>query len=161
MDVKRVEGGYRVFARGGRDDTGRDAREWVRRGEALGAGEIVLNSIDTDGVRGGFDLPMLEAVGRVVSVLIVASGGAGTMQDFAEAFRIPGVGAGLSAGAFHSKTVPFVGYLGRNMVDAVAVGEIFSSPPAQAFYDAFLAAEDRKSTRCTPVTVASRMPSSA
>lgn len=105
MDVRRVGDVYRVFAEGGQTNTGRDALEWARLGEELGAGEIVLNSIDTDGVRGGFDLPMLEAVGRVVSVPIVASGGAGTMQDFAEAFRIPGVGAGLSAGAFHSKTV--------------------------------------------------------
>ena len=84
MDVRRVGDVYRVFAEGGQTDTGRDALEWARLGEELGAGEIVLNSIDTDGVRGGFDLPMLEAVGRVVSVPIVASGGAGTMQDFAE-----------------------------------------------------------------------------
>ena len=105
MDVRRTEHGYRVFSGGGRADTGRDALEWARLGEALGAVEIVLNSIDADGVRSGFDLPMLEAVGGAVGVPIVASGGAGTMQDFAEALRIPGVAAGLSAGAFHSRTV--------------------------------------------------------
>ena len=103
MDVKRVEGGYRVFARGGRDDTGRDAREWARRGEALGAGEIVLNSIDTDGVRDGFDLEMLEALTGAVGIPIVASGGAGTMEHFADLFRFEGVDAGLAAGIFHSR----------------------------------------------------------
>ena len=105
MDVKRVEGGYRVFARGGRDDTGRDAREWARQGEALGAGEIVLNSIDTDGVRDGFDLEMLEALTGAVGIPIVASGGAGTMEHFADLFRLEGVDAGLAAGVFHSRAI--------------------------------------------------------
>lgn len=105
MDVKRVDGEYRVFGRGGRDDTGRNALDWARQGEALGAGEIVLNSIDTDGVRGGFDLEMLEAVSGAVGLPIVASGGAGTMEHFAELFRLRGMDAGLAAGVFHSRAI--------------------------------------------------------
>lgn len=105
MDVKRVEGEYRVFGRGGRDDMGRNALEWARQGEALGAGEIVLNSIDTDGVRDGFDLKMLEALSGVVGIPIVASGGAGTIGHFVDLFQLPGVDAGLAAGVFHSREV--------------------------------------------------------
>ena len=103
MDVKRVDGQFRVFAKGGREDTGLDAVEWARRGESMGAGEIVLNSIDTDGVRGGFDLPMLRAIGEAVTVPLIASGGAGCIADFAEVFRYDRVDAGLAAGIFHTK----------------------------------------------------------
>ncbi len=105
MDVKRVGGSYRVFAKGGREDTGLDALEWAKRGEALGAGEIVLNSIDTDGVRGGFDMPMLRAIGEIVSIPLIASGGAGKMEDFAELFKYDRIDAGLTAGIFHTKEV--------------------------------------------------------
>lgn len=105
MDVKRVGGSYRVFAKGGREDTGLDALEWAKRGEALGAGEIVLNSIDTDGVRGGFDMPMLRAIGEIVSIPLIASGGAGKMEDFAELFKYDRIDAGLAAGIFHTKEV--------------------------------------------------------
>ena len=83
MDVKRVDGQFRLFAKGGREDTGIDAMEWAARGVADGAGEIVLNSIDTDGVKQGFDLEMLDALASRVSVPIIASGGAGKMEDFA------------------------------------------------------------------------------
>ena len=105
MDVKRVDGAYHVFAKGGRQDTGLDALEWAARGEAAGAGEIVLNSIDTDGVRGGFDLAMLQALTERVRVPVIASGGAGCIEDFVKLFRLPGVDAGLAAGIFHSGEV--------------------------------------------------------
>lgn len=105
MDVKRVDGQFRVFAKGGREDTGIDAIEWAKRGEALGAGEIVLNSIDTDGVRGGFDLEMLRAIGDVVRIPLIASGGAGKMEDFAELFKYDRIDAGLAAGIFHTRKV--------------------------------------------------------
>ena len=101
-DVKRVNGAFRVFAKGGREDTGLDALEWIKRGAENGAGEIVLNSIDTDGVKGGFDLEMLEAVCNVVSVPVIASGGAGNAQDFVKLFQtLPKVDAGLAASIFH------------------------------------------------------------
>ncbi|MCI9330882.1 MAG: imidazole glycerol phosphate synthase subunit HisF [Oscillibacter sp.] len=105
MDVKRVEGQFHIFARGGREDTGIDAMEWAVRGVGDGAGEIVLNSIDTDGVKTGFDLEMLDALAERVRVPIVASGGAGNMEHFAELFTHPGVDAGLAASIFHSKQV--------------------------------------------------------
>ena len=105
MDVKRVEGRFRLFAKGGREDTGIDALEWAVRGVAAGAGEIVLNSIDTDGVRQGFDLEMLDALSSRVNVPIIASGGAGRMEDFAELFTRPGVDAGLAASIFHTRQV--------------------------------------------------------
>lgn len=105
MDVKRVNGQFRVFAKGGREDTGLDAIEWAKHGENLGAGEIVLNSIDTDGVREGFDLPMLKAIGEVVKIPLIASGGAGTMEDFAELFKYNRIDAGLAAGVFHTKKI--------------------------------------------------------
>ncbi len=102
VDVKRVDGGFRVFARGGRDDTGLDALEWIRRGVGEGAGEIVVNSIDTDGVKKGFDLEMLEQVCRIAKVPVIASGGAGRIEDFLELFHtLPGVDAGLAASIFH------------------------------------------------------------
>ena len=105
MDVKRVDGQFRLFAKGGREDTGIDAMEWAIRGVENGAGEIVLNSIDTDGVKEGFDLPMLDALAARVSVPIIASGGAGKMEDFAELFAHPGIDAGLAASIFHTGEV--------------------------------------------------------
>lgn len=101
-DVKRVEGKFHVFLNGGRVDTGMDAIEWIKRGEQSGAGEIVLNSIDTDGVKNGFDLEMLKAVCDVVSIPVIASGGAGGKEDFVTLFNtLPGVDAGLAASIFH------------------------------------------------------------
>ncbi len=105
MDIKQVNGSYHIFAKGGREDTGIDALEWAARGEAAGAGEIVANSIDTDGVRGGFDLPLLQALADKVTIPIIASGGAGNKEDFAELFKLDGVDAGLAASIFHLKEV--------------------------------------------------------
>ena len=102
-DVKRVNGQFRVFAKGGREDTGRDALDWIRWCVDHGAGEICLNSIDTDGVRSGFDLEMLDAVAARVNVPIIASGGAGKKEDFLELFHHKGIDAGLAAGIFHQK----------------------------------------------------------
>ncbi len=102
VDVKRVDGDFRVFSMGGRTDTGMDALKWIKDGVANGAGEIVLNSIDTDGVKEGFDLEMLEAVTSVVDVPVIASGGAGCAEDFVRLFKsIPRVDAGLAASIFH------------------------------------------------------------
>lgn len=102
VDIKRVDGEFRVFARGGRDDTGMEALSWIERCVAAGAGEVVVNSIDTDGVKGGFDLEMLEAVCSRVRVPVVASGGAGSMADFVTLFEsVPRVSAGLAASIFH------------------------------------------------------------
>ncbi|MCL2401373.1 MAG: imidazole glycerol phosphate synthase subunit HisF [Oscillospiraceae bacterium] len=102
VDVKRVDGQFRVFAKGGREDTGLNAIEWVKRGQSLGAGELVVNSIDTDGVKQGFDLPLLEAVCEAVTIPVIASGGAGGMAHFAALFKtIPQVDAGLAASIFH------------------------------------------------------------
>ena len=101
-DVKRVDGQFRVFGRGGRDDTGMEAIAWIKKCVDLGAGEIVVNSIDTDGVKQGFDLEMLEAVCNAVSVPVIASGGAGKVEDFTRLFQtLPGVDAGLAASVFH------------------------------------------------------------
>ena len=105
VDAKRLAGQFRVFAKGGREDTGLDAIEWIKSGVANGAGEIVLNSIDTDGVKGGFDLEMLDALAARVSVPIIASGGAGNREHFAELFTHPGIDAGLAASIFHTKQV--------------------------------------------------------
>ena len=100
MDVKRVDGRFTLFAKGGRENTGIDAMEWARRGVGDGAGEIVLNSIDTDGVKGGFDLEMLEELCSLVDVPVIASGGAGCAEDFVTLFKsVPGVDAGLAASA--------------------------------------------------------------
>ncbi|MBR3894619.1 MAG: imidazole glycerol phosphate synthase subunit HisF [Clostridia bacterium] len=102
VDAKRVDGRFRVFAKGGRENTGMDAIEWIRRGVESGAGEIVLNSIDTDGVKQGFDLEMLDAVCQVVDVPVIASGGAGCQEDFIKLFHaLPKVDAGLAASIFH------------------------------------------------------------
>ncbi len=101
-DVKLVDGVYHVFAKGGREDTGMEAIEWIRRGAGSGAGEIVVNSIDTDGVKRGFDLAMLDAVCKAVKVPVIASGGAGCIEDFITLFQtLPGVDAGLAASIFH------------------------------------------------------------
>ena len=119
MDVKRVDGAFHVFAKGGREDTGLDAIEWVRFGEEHGAGEVVVNSIDTDGVRGGFDLEMLTAIGNAVSLPLIASGGAGTRDDFVTLFQLPRVDAGLAASIFHSREVDILElkrYLAQNGV---------------------------------------------
>ena len=102
VDMKRVDGVFHVFAKGGREDTGIEAIEWIKRGVANGAGEIVVNSIDTDGVKQGFDLEMLDAVCQVVNVPVIASGGAGCIEDFVELFHtLPKVDAGLAASIFH------------------------------------------------------------
>ena len=101
-DVKRVEGQFRVFAKGGREDTGMEAISWIKRCVSNGAGEVVLNSIDTDGVKQGFDLEMLEAVSEAVDVPVIASGGAGCQEDFVTLFQtLPNVDAGLAASIFH------------------------------------------------------------
>ena len=101
-DVKRVDGVYRVFAKGGRENTGMEAISWIRKCVENGAGEVVVNSIDTDGVKGGFDLEMLDAVCEVVNVPVIASGGAGKIEDFITLFRaLPKVDAGLAASIFH------------------------------------------------------------
>lgn len=102
VDVKRVDGRFTVFSRGGRDNTGMDAIEWIKKCVANGAGEIVVNSIDTDGVKNGFDLEMLDAVCSVVSIPVIASGGAGCKEDFVKLFKtLPKVDAGLAASIFH------------------------------------------------------------
>ena len=102
VDVKRVDGVFRVFAKGGRENTGMDALKWIKSCVDNGAGEIVVNSIDTDGVKGGFDLEMLEAVCNIVSVPVIASGGAGCIDHFTTLFNtLPGVDAGLAASIFH------------------------------------------------------------
>ena len=102
VDVKRVDGVFRIFAKGGRENTGLDALEWIRRGVGDGAGEVVVNSMDTDGVKQGFDLELLSRVCEVAKVPVIASGGAGRIEDFITLFRsIPGVDAGLAASIFH------------------------------------------------------------
>ena len=104
-DIKRVDGRFLLFTKGGRENTGIDALEWIERGVANGAGELVINSIDTDGVKNGFDLELLDDVAARVSVPIIASGGAGKMEDFVELFRHKGMDAGLAASIFHTRQV--------------------------------------------------------
>lgn len=102
VDIKRVDGIFRVFARGGRDNTGMEAIEWIKRCVNSGAGEVVVNSIDTDGVKKGFDLEMLNAVCEAVNVPVIASGGAGNVDHFTNLFKtLPKVDAGLAASIFH------------------------------------------------------------
>ena len=102
VDMKRVDGQFRVFAKGGREDTGMEAISWIRRCVDNGAGEVVVNSIDTDGVKQGFDLAMLAQVCQAVNVPVIASGGAGCIEDFITLFQtLPGVDAGLAASIFH------------------------------------------------------------
>ncbi|NMP36663.1 MAG: imidazole glycerol phosphate synthase subunit HisF [Clostridiales bacterium] len=104
MDVARYDGKFRVYTKGGRELTGLDAIEWAKQGESLGAGELVVNSIDTDGVKNGFDLEMLSAIADAVSIPIIASGGAGKKEDFSELFNtLERVDAGLAASIFHYK----------------------------------------------------------
>ena len=106
MDVKRVDGQFRIFAKGGRIDTGIDALQWAHDGQERGAGELVVNSIDTDGVKQGFDLEMLAAMAKQVTIPIIASGGAGKKEDFKTLFEsVPQVDAGLAASIFHRKEV--------------------------------------------------------
>ncbi len=120
VDAKRVDGRFRVFAKGGREDTGLDAIEWIKQGVALGAGELVLNSIDTDGVKQGFDLPMLEAACEAVNVPVIASGGAGGIDDFITLFHaLPQVDAGLAASIFHFGEVSIA-----DLKDALAANDI-------------------------------------
>jgi len=117
-DVKRVNGEFRVFAKGGREDTGMEAVGWIRRCVEMGAGEVVLNSMDTDGVKEGFDLEMLDAVCEAVSVPVIASGGAGRIGDFITLFKtLPKVDAGLAASIFHFGEVR-IADLKRAMADA-------------------------------------------
>lgn len=101
-DIKRVDGEFRVFAKGGREDTGLEAISWIKRCVANGAGEVVVNSIDTDGVKRGFDIEMLKQVCNAVNVPVIASGGAGCAEDFVKLFKeIPDIDAGLAASIFH------------------------------------------------------------
>ena len=118
VDVKRVGGMFRVFARGGRDDTALEAIDWICRGVDAGAGEVVVNSMDTDGVKGGFDLELLRAVCAAVKVPVIASGGAGSVRDFIELFRqVPDIDAGLAASIFHFGEVE-IGELKRELAEA-------------------------------------------
>ena len=106
VDVKRVNGQFHVFSKGGREDTGLDAIDWIRRGVKLGAGEIVVNSIDTDGVKKGFDEELLGRVSEYTDVPLIASGGAGCVDDFVSLFRNNDrVDAGLAASIFHYREV--------------------------------------------------------
>lgn len=105
MDIKRVDGVFKLFSKGGRENTGIDAMQWAVDGVSRGAGELVVNSIDTDGVKEGFDLELLDAIAARVSVPIIASGGAGKMEDFSELFKHPGMDAGLAASIFHFKEI--------------------------------------------------------
>ncbi len=101
-DIKRVDGVFHVFAKGGREDTGMEAISWIKRCVDMGAGEVVVNSIDTDGVKKGFDIEMLKAVCEAVNVPVIASGGAGSAEDFVTLFNeIPDIDAGLAASIFH------------------------------------------------------------
>ena len=107
VDVKRVDGQFRIFAKGGREDTGLEALSWIQKGVSLGAGEVVVNSIDTDGVKKGFDIELLEKVCQVVNVPVIASGGAGSQQHFVDLFKaIPTIDAALAASVFHFGQIP-------------------------------------------------------
>lgn len=120
-DVKRVDGVFRVFSKGGRENTGMEAVSWIKHCVDNGAGEVVLNSIDTDGVKGGFDIPMLSAVCDAVNVPVIASGGAGKAEDFVTLFKtLPKVDAGLAASIFHYKEVEI-----RNLKQQLLQNDIF------------------------------------
>lgn len=105
MDIKRVDGNFKLFAKGGRENTGIDALQWAVDGVNNGAGELVVNSIDTDGVKEGFDLELLDEIATRVNVPVIASGGAGNMEHFSELFKHPGMDAGLAASIFHYKEI--------------------------------------------------------
>ena len=120
MDIKRVDGKFHVFSKGGRIDTGLDALEWAKRGENSGAGELVVNSIDTDGVKQGFDIEMLQKISDLVTIPVIASGGAGKKEDFLELFRANCADAGLAASIFHFKEVDIMDlkrYLNNNNIE--------------------------------------------
>ena len=106
VDIKRVGDAWHVFTKGGREDTGLDALEWIVQGETLGAGELVINSMDTDGVKNGFDLSLLQSVAEVTSLPIIASGGAGKKADFKALFENSQIDAGLAASIFHYDEIP-------------------------------------------------------
>ncbi len=106
VDVKRVDGVFTVFSKGGRENTGMEAISWIKRCVDMGAGEVVVNSIDTDGVKQGFDIELLKAVCEAVNVPVIASGGAGCINDFVKLFKeIPDIDAGLAASVFHFKEI--------------------------------------------------------
>ena len=120
MDIKRVDGSFHIFSKGGRIDTGIDALEWAKMGENNGAGELVVNSIDTDGVKQGFDLEMLQKISDLVSIPVIASGGAGKKDDFLELFKAGCADAGLAASIFHFKEVNIMDlkrYLNENNIE--------------------------------------------
>ena len=101
-DIKRVNGEFMVFSKGGRENTGIEAISWIKKCVDLGAGEVVVNSIDTDGVKKGFDIELLDLVCKAVNVPVIASGGAGKIEDFIELFKkVPSIDAGLAASVFH------------------------------------------------------------
>ncbi|MBO0449107.1 imidazole glycerol phosphate synthase subunit HisF [Enterococcus sp. MJM12] len=106
VDVKKVADKWHVFTKGGREDTGINALTWIKQGEKLGAGELVINSMDTDGVKTGFDLNLLQAVADISQLPIVASGGAGSKVDFYQLFQNPRIDAGLAASIFHYDEIP-------------------------------------------------------
>ena len=120
MDIKRVDGSFHIFSKGGRIDTGIDALKWAKMGENNGAGELVVNSIDTDGVKQGFDLEMLQKISDLVSIPVIASGGAGKKEDFLELFKAGCADAGLAASIFHFKEVNIMDlkrYLNENNIE--------------------------------------------
>lgn len=120
MDIKRVDGKFHIFSKGGRIDTGIDALEWAKQGANSGAGELVVNSIDTDGVKKGFDLEMLQKISDLVSIPVIASGGAGKKEDFLELFKAGCADAGLAASIFHFKEVNIMDlkrYLNDNNIE--------------------------------------------
>lgn len=120
MDIKRVDGSFHIFSKGGRIDTGIDALEWAKMGENNGAGELVVNSIDTDGVKQSFDLEMLQKISDLVSIPVIASGGAGKKEDFLELFKAGCADAGLAASIFHFKEVNIMDlkhYLNENNIE--------------------------------------------
>ena len=121
-DVKRVNGEFRVFAKGGREDTGMEAISWIKRCVDMGAGEVVVNSIDTDGVKRGFDIEMLRAVREAVSVPVIASGGAGSIEDFIKLFHaIPDMDAGLAASIFHFGEVEIMDLKAKMLAEGITV----------------------------------------